>query len=65
MATGSCASLNNNPILSDISSSSSEFYESSDDSVVDRNFELSDDDENSDTSEVCICFCFCGLSRFC
>ncbi|CAH2002700.1 unnamed protein product [Acanthoscelides obtectus] len=51
MATGSYAPLDNNPISSDICSSSSEFYESSDDSVVDKNFVPSNDDESSDTSE--------------
>ncbi|CAH1953709.1 unnamed protein product [Acanthoscelides obtectus] len=51
MATGSYAPLDDNPISSDICSSSSEFYESSDDSVVDKNFVPSNDDESSDTSE--------------
>ncbi|CAH2011458.1 unnamed protein product [Acanthoscelides obtectus] len=51
MATGAYAPLDNNPISSDICSSSSEFYESSDDSVVDKNFVPSNDDESSDTSE--------------
>ncbi|CAH2011454.1 unnamed protein product [Acanthoscelides obtectus] len=50
MATGAYAPLDNNPISSDICSSSSEFYESSDDSVVDKNFVPSNDDESSDTS---------------
>lgn len=64
MATEIITPLENNSISSDSSSSSSEFYESSDDSIVDKNFVPSDDDETSDTSEVCIYFCFCGISCF-
>lgn len=64
MATGTVAPFKNSSISSDSSSSNSDFYESSDDSVVDKNFVPLDDDESSDISEVSICFWFCGISCF-
>lgn len=47
------------------SSSSDECANSCDDSLDDKDFAPSDDDQNGETSDVCIYLHFCGMSYSC